>query len=354
MMARCPSVTSVILQTLAERVRAMEVVGQQHAKLAALGKLAAGLAHELNNPAAGGRRAAQQLRHAFDQLHATGGDLNRVDGGETVGAVFAELQQDILAGVRASLPLDPLIRSDRESEVGDWLDSHEIEDGWNMAPALVAAGVDTAWLEATLGRISPDALEAVLIGLAATADIIRLLDQVETSTARIADLVAAVKAYTYMDQGPIQEVDLRRALSDTLTVMRHELGDGITVTQEYAPDLPSIEAYGAELNQVWTNLIDNAIDALSGNGQLRIQAIRERDYVVVEIVDDGPGIPQEIQHRIFEPFFTTKEVGQGTGLGLDLVYQTVVRRHNGDIQVDSRPGQTRFHIRLPINQGARE
>jgi signal transduction histidine kinase len=245
-------------------------------------------------------------------------------------------------------PLDALAQSDREETLTTWLDEHGVVDGWKLAATLVEAGLDTSHLDTIVEHIEAEPLTAVLTWLGATLATVRLLDEIEQSTARVSDLVTAIKEYTYMDQAPQQEVDVHAGIESTLTILGYKLKKGIGVTRTYDLDLPHIPAYGSELNQVWTNLIDNAIDAMGGQGQLAIRTSREGAYVQVEIADTGPGIPADIQSHIFEPFFTTKDVGKGSGLGLDTAYRTVVGRHHGDITVSSEPGDTRFQVRLPI------
>ena len=244
--------------------------------------------------------------------------------------------------------ISTLTQNDREEKLIDWLDEHEITNSWQLAPTLVSAGMDAERLKMLADQMSAEALGEALIWLEATLTINGLINEVEQSTARISELVKAVKAYSYMDQAPLQEIDLHEGLENTLTILNHKLKYGITVTRAYDRTLPRICAYGSELNQVWTNLIDNAIDAMNGQGKLLIRTSREYDDVLVEIVDNGSGIASAMQCRVFEPFFTTKGVGKGTGLGLDIARRIIVKRHRGNIRLFSEPGNTRFEVRLPI------
>ncbi len=340
-------ILNIMLKTMAERLHNNEVLIQQHQKLSALGKLSAGLAHELNNPAAAARRAAGQLQGAAQAVQSQALALNRHLDPARLELVDA-LRQEALERAARHTPLDPLAQSDREDEVATWLDDHNVPDGWQLAPVFVAAGFGVEWLDSVAEHINAEALSDVLNWIASTLNLRELLNEVEQSTTRISELVKAVKSYSYMDQAPVQNVNVNEGLENTLVILRHKLKDGITVIREYDPALPRISAYGSELNQVWTNLIDNAVDALEGKGQIRIRTAQDGDYVLVEIADNGPGIPPEIQSRIFEPFFTTKPQGKGTGMGLDIVYRTIAEHHRGDVRVNSKPGETCFQIRLPI------
>jgi len=344
--AECSEGAQVIIAAMAGRAQDVEGQLRQQEKLAALGKLSAGLAHELNNPAAAGRRAAKQLRQAVASSQTQTLQLCDEDFSPAQRQVLTDLQQSAVA---CRTPLrDPLEQSDREESLSDWLEAQGIPQAWQLAPALVAAGIDEAHLQRLAEQMDASAFEKALNWLEATLTAATLVQEIEQSTARISELVSAIKAYTYMDQAPLQEMDLHQGLENTLTILHHKLKHGITVKREYDQTLPRICAYGSELNQVWTNLIDNAIDAMQGQGELTIRTSRDVDEVMVAISDTGSGIPPEIQPRIFEPFFTTKGVGAGSGLGLDIAYRIVVQRHKGDIHVASQPGHTCFQVRLPV------
>ena len=331
-------------------VQNFEALGRQQDKLAALGKLSAGLAHELNNPAAAIRRAASSLRGSLQVRDDYALRLGqRLD--PATAALLATFSSGIIGRAGAPALLDTLGRSDREDDVADWLAANGIGDSYDLAATLVDAGLDLVDLEQLAGWVGDDARRDAVGWLAANITAAQLASEIEESSARISKLVGAIKEYSYMDQVPEQEVDLHAGIENTLSILAYKLKE-VSVIRAYDRDLPRICANGGDLNQVWTNLIDNAIDALAGmptgRGTITIRTAREDGIALVEIGDNGPGIPAAIQPRIFEPFFTTKSVGQGTGLGLDISYRIVVRQHRGDISVQSEPGDTRFQVRLPI------
>jgi len=340
----CPTVAGDIIAAMAQRRPEADALAQQREKMAALGKLSAGLAHELNNPAAAARRAAARLREALVTLQRSAFEL----GERHLSDAQKELLLDV-QGKAESPGLGALAQSEREDALADWMDARDVPDSCALAGSLAEGGLTEGTLETLAAQLpEPAALTACLAWLGSSLEAVSLLRTTEQSVDRISDLVTAIKAYSYMDQTPSQEVDVRASLETTLTILHFKWKHGVEIVRDYAPDLPRITAYGSELSQVWTNLIDNAIDALGGQGHLFVRTAREDDGVLVEIGDDGPGIPEDIQGRVWEPFFTTKGIGQGTGLGLDTAYRIVVARHHGDIRVLSEPGNTRFQVRLPI------
>jgi signal transduction histidine kinase len=314
-----------------------------------LGKLSAGLAHELNNPASAAKRATSQLRDILLKIKAASVELGRRNltpeqRAEIERMEAAFTQQD-------GPPPDPLTASDLEEQIDSLLRSHGQSDLWQLAADLAKKNVKPEMLESLFAALEPGTARAALVRIAASVEIANLLNEIESSASRISDLVCAIKEYTYMDQAPVQNVDIVKSLETTLTILNHKIKRGITVQRDYQRIPLLVNSFGSELNQVWTNIIDNAIDAMAGKGELRVRTYREDDCVVVEIGDNGPGISDEVKAHIFEPFFTTKGVGQGTGLGLDTV-QRIVKKHRGNIQVTSKPGDTRFQVFLPLSETA--
>lgn len=347
LMRMCPSVAKEVLRTMAARLRGLEGFSQRREKLVSLGTMAAGLAHELNNPAAAARRAAAELLTVASGLPALSCRLNKQQLSTAQSDAVAQIQREIASRAQPAVPLDPITRNDREEELLAWLGRYRIPDGWKLASTLVSAGIDPGWLDRIGKQFPQEAIGDVLGWITGTLSLQELTQQVERSTSRIADLVNAVKAYSYEGRAPLQDIDIHEGLESTLAILSHKL-KGVTLIREYDRSLPPIPAYGTELNQVWTNLIDNAIDAVNGKGEVRISTRQEDHQLLVEIHDNGPGIPEEIRPHLFEPFFTTKGVGKGTGLGLIISYRIVADRHRGEIEFESKPGQTVFSVRLPM------
>ncbi len=346
---KMPELTARLVGFLSDRVRETTRVEQQRDRLASLGKLSAGLAHELNNPASAAKRAASQLREVLSKIRNASHELGSRD---LTAAQRAEIEKLETAFAKTDeVPPDPLAVSDLEEQIDSLLRSHGQNDLWQMAADLARNNVKPEALESLFAILDADTARAALVRIAASVEVATLLNEIESGTARISDLVRAIKEYTYMDQTPLQNVDIVKGLETTLTILNHKLKRGVTVERDYQKIPLLVNSFGSELNQVWTNIIDNAIDAMGGEGKLHVRTFREDNCVVVEITDNGPGIPDDVKSHIFEPFFTTKAVGEGTGLGLDTV-QRIVKKHRGSIQVNSKPGDTRFQVSLPLAESS--
>ncbi|MBJ6647702.1 ATP-binding protein [Streptomyces sp. BSE7-9] len=329
-------------------------VGQRE-RLLALGSLSAGLTHELNNPAAAAVRATASLRERVGKMRRK---LRVISEGaydrETLAGLI-EIQERTAERVAKAPVLSPLEASDREDLLSDWLDDHGVTEGWRIAPAFVQAGLDEDWLEQVAAAVDEETLASAVGWLNYTVETELLMDEIQDSAARISHLVDAAKQYSQLDRAPFQVADVHELLDSTLLMLSGKLGKGIRVVKEYDRTLPRVPAYPAELNQVWTNLVDNAVAAMretDGEGTLTVRTAREDDRLLVEFGDTGPGIPAEIRDRVFDPFFTTKPVGEGTGLGLDISWRIVVNKHHGSLRFESEPGDTRFQVLLPLTAPA--
>ena len=320
----------------------------QRERLLALGSLSAGLTHELNNPAAAAVSATSALRERVAGMRHKLSILTRQPYHQETLESLIDLQERAVERVAKAPALGPMEASDAEDTVSDWLDGYGIQGSWNLAPVLVQAGLDTEWLDQVAGLVETDDLEGAIRWLTYTVETELLMNEIQDSTGRIMHLVGAAKQYSQLDRAPYQEIDVHDLLDSTLLMLAGKLGQGIKVVKDYDRTLPKIPAYAAELNQVWTNLIDNAVSAMGGQGTLTVRTAMDRDKLLVEFGDTGPGVPKDIQPRIFEPFFTTKPVGEGTGLGLDISWRIVVKKHHGEINLVSEPGDTRFRVWLPL------
>ena len=325
-----------------------ELVGQRQ-QLLALGRISAGLTHELNNPAAAAVRANAALKDRVARMRRKLAMLAHNEIDPRLLELLVDVQEEAVLAIASAPKLTAIEESEREDDLSDWLDAHGVAGGWELAPVFVGAGTTPEFLDKLAEGAPPDLLDSAVRWLAYTLETELLLGEITDSVTRISTLLGAAKQYSQVDRAPFERADIHDGLKSTLSMMAGKL-DGLKVVKDLDRSLPAVPIYGGELNQVWTNLIDNAVQAMDGNGTLTIRTSLDGDYVRVEIGDTGPGIPAELRQRIFEPFFTTKPVGQGTGLGLDISYRIVVERHGGDLRVESEPGDTRFIVRLPLTE----
>jgi signal transduction histidine kinase len=342
---KMPELTQRLVGMMSDRIRETTRMEQQRDRLASLGKLSAGLAHELNNPASAARRATSQLREVLKRIRDASHELGSRDLTAVQRSEIEKLEASFIQ--RNEIPPDALTMSDLEEQIDSLLRSHGQSDMWQMAADLARKNIQPQALESLFAILDAGTARAALVRIAASVEVATLLNEIESGTSRISDLVRAIKEYTYMDQTPVQNLDIVKGLETTLTILNHKLKHGVEVERDYQRIPLIVNSFGSELNQIWTNIIDNAIDAMGGEGQLRVRTYRDDNCAVVEIIDNGPGISPEVQPHIFEPFYTTKGVGEGTGLGLDTV-KRIVKKHHGTILVNSKPGETRFQVWLPL------
>jgi len=342
---KMPELTATLVAMMSDRIREGTRIEQQRDRLVSLGKLSAGLAHELNNPASAAKRATGQMRDALARMRSANAALWRLQLDDSEKSRIEEVEAALLRSDMT--PLDALALSDLEEKLDSILRSHGQDNSGNLSAALARCNMPPDALASLLTELGSAIARNAIIRIAATAELASLLNTIDSGTSRISRLVQTVKEYTYMDQSPVQNVNVVRSLETTLGILTHKLEPKINVKRDYQPIPLLVNTVGTELNQVWTNIIENAIDAMLGQGELQVRTFREDHFVVVEIGDNGPGIPPAIRPHIFDPFFTTKGVGEGTGLGLNTV-QTIVRKHGGNVQVDSKPGDTRFQVWLPF------
>jgi signal transduction histidine kinase len=342
-----------LLEGLFLGMRTSAHIVQQRQQLLALGALSAGLTHELNNPAAAAVRATAALRDRVAGMRRKLAMLAKGDLDPELLGLLVDLQEEAVRAVSEAPRLTPLEEAQREDALNDWLDGQQVPNGWELAPIFVAVGAMPEFLGKLADQAPPAMLEGAVHWLAYTLETELLMNEITDSVTRISSLLAAAKQYSNMDRAPHERVDIHLGLKSTLVMLASKL-EGIEVVKDFDPSLPKVPVYAGELNQVWTNLIDNAVQAMNGHGTLTIRTSMDGDRVRVEVGDTGPGVPEKLRQRIFEPFFTTKPVGQGTGLGLDISYRIVVGRHGGDLTVESQPGDTRFIVRLPLTERSQD
>jgi signal transduction histidine kinase len=336
------------LRDLEKAYLQQEIMMRQSEKLATLGKLSAGVAHELNNPAAAAQRGAEHLSTSLFNLEKNQFNLGKMNLTDAQLEKLKALNQKIFEKSKQPTELNPLMRSDLENELELWFESKGINNSWELTSTLVNIGFSIEELSELAENFSSKKFPIIVLSLGSNFTAHNLTEEIRQSTGRITQIVKALKSYTYLDQAPNQSVDIHEGLDDTLVMLRSQIKKGIIVEREYSKDLPRIEAHGSELNQVWTNILDNAINAMNGNGKITLKTYTQNDWLVIEIKDSGPGISDEIQSKVFDPFFTTKPPGEGTGMGLNISHNIIVQKHKGEIKVKSKPGETCFQVKLPI------
>lgn len=343
------SASNALFSTVLRRLRMIHALLQQSEKMAELGKLTAQVAHELNNPAAAVQRNSKQLDSAIQALGEQQVRLSQVDFSPEQREMLKDLEKRAHEQAAHPIEMEALVRSDLEADVETWLEDQGAEDAWDLAPVLVNLNFDLTELQELGEKFSMEQLGCVTTWLCAVYSVYSLLNEMNLGATRISDIVKDLKSYAYLDQAPVLNVNVNEGLESTVMMMRSKIDPGVRIQREYDPNLPTIQAYARELNQVWTNLIDNALDALDGQGQITLRTRHEDGWVIVEVEDNGPGIPEDVQERLFDAFFTTKPAGKGTGLGLNISHNIVVHKHRGEIMVESQPGRTVFQVRLPLN-----
>ena len=348
LLSSSPAALRAVYQLLLARLKENESRMLENNKMAQLGTLTAGVAHELNNPAAAIKRSAEQLNEAIRTLVESQSQITGFELSEEQSRSLHLLAHKTEGQALETQQLNALQRADLQDEMESWLEANQVPDAWQYAGVLVDIFPSVEELEAACGQFSNEQKPVVLDYLVAIFNTNSLTNEIDTASGRVSNIVKALKSYSYLDQAPMQDVDIEKGLEDTLLILRSKLKEGIEIVRQYGEDMPHIEAYGSELNQVWTNLIDNAADAMNGKGQLTLRTRLEGRWYIVDVEDNGPGIPDNVLPKLFNPFFTTKEPGQGTGLGLDISYNIVVNKHRGDIKVLSEPGKTIFQVWLPL------